>query len=97
MRKLLLFSVLSLIICKVEAQTCLKGDCKNGFGTMAFSAKSRYTGEFKQGQMHGRGIFYYNNGGKYIGEWHQGIREGEENGFRRMVMYILAIFVKISQ
>ena len=71
MRKLLLFSVLSLIICKVEAQTCLKGDCKNGFGTMAFSAKSRYTGEFKQGQMHGRGIFYYNNGGKYIGEWQQ--------------------------
>ena len=77
MRKLLLFSVLSLIICKVEAQTCLKGDCKNGFGTMAFSAKSRYTGEFKQGQMHGRGIFYYNNGGKYIGEWQQGIRDGE--------------------
>lgn len=66
-----------LIILKVGAQSCLRGDCRNGFGTLVFSSKSRYTGEFKLGKMHGRGIYYYNNQGKYIGEWQHGVRQGE--------------------
>ena len=77
MRNLLLISVLILLFAEGFAQTCLRGDCKNGFGTMVFTSKSRYTGEFKQGKMHGKGIFYYSNQGKYIGEWQSGIRQGE--------------------
>ncbi|HRI00657.1 MAG TPA: caspase family protein [Saprospiraceae bacterium] len=77
MRKLLLFSFLIFLGESAAAQRCIKGDCKNGFGTLMYSMNVRYTGEFRNGKMHGKGIYYYANGGKYLGEWQNGQRQGE--------------------
>ncbi|MBK6822050.1 MAG: hypothetical protein IPG87_03340 [Saprospiraceae bacterium] len=55
-----------------DAQTCVKGNCMNGFGTMIMPDKSRYTGEFVNGKIQGRGIYYFSNGSKYLGNWKSG-------------------------
>lgn len=58
-------------------QSCVRGNCANGFGTYVFASKARYTGEFQNSRMHGKGIFFYANGAKYLGTWKQGLRQGE--------------------
>jgi hypothetical protein len=61
----------------LEAQRCVKGNCQDGFGTVVYSALSRYTGEFRNGKFNGKGIYYYQSGAKYLGEWNLGKRAGE--------------------
>ena len=56
---------------------CLKGDCKNGYGTCVFPSGSKYIGDFRRGKLHGKGIFYFSDGNKYIGHWVDQYREGE--------------------
>jgi len=56
---------------------CVKGDCFNGYGTFDYPNGSRYIGEFKDGNPHGKGILYFSNGNKYIGHWIANFREGE--------------------
>ncbi len=68
---------LILLSTMVKAQTCLRGNCTNGFGTLVFPNKSRYTGEFSMGWMTGRGIYYYSNGNKYMGFWQKNQKHGE--------------------
>ncbi|HMW38566.1 MAG: caspase family protein [Saprospiraceae bacterium] len=73
-----IFSVMLMMIgLAAEAQTCLRGNCQNGFGTLVWPNKSRYTGEFTGGWMTGRGLFYYANGNKYIGYWQKNQKNGE--------------------
>jgi len=60
-----------------QGQSCVRGNCANGFGTYVFASKARYTGEFQNSRMHGKGIFFYANGAKYLGTWKQGLRQGE--------------------
>ncbi len=59
------------------AQTCVRGNCKQGFGTLEFPNKNRYVGEFADGIMTGRGIYYFANGNKYIGYWSNNKKHGE--------------------
>ncbi|MBK9271399.1 MAG: caspase family protein [Saprospiraceae bacterium] len=61
----------------IQAQSCIRGNCLNGFGSYLFASKARYTGEFQSGKMHGKGVFYYSNGSKYLGNWYHGKRHGE--------------------
>lgn len=56
---------------------CIKGDCKNGYGSCVFPSGDKYMGDFKQGQLHGKGILYYKDGDKYIGNWDSGQRQGK--------------------
>lgn len=56
---------------------CIKGNCKNGYGTCVFPSGAKYIGEFRRGKIHGKGIFYYSDGNKYIGHWVNQNREGE--------------------
>lgn len=56
---------------------CIKGDCKNGYGTCLFPSGSKYVGDFKDGKIHGKGILYFSDGNKYIGHWVNQYREGE--------------------
>lgn len=38
---------------------------------------ARYVGDFKNGQLHGRGILYYPDGSKYLGNWHKQMQQGK--------------------
>lgn len=60
----------------VSAQTCLKGDCQNGQGTLAYPTGAKYVGEFRGGKIQGIGTLYFTNGNVYSGEWDGQMRHG---------------------
>jgi hypothetical protein len=79
MRKILLltFSLIFLLPLAAAADECTAGDCVNGQGTMVFSTGHTYTGSFKDGVRHGRGVMLLPGGRKLVGVWENGeIREG---------------------
>jgi hypothetical protein len=45
----------------------IKYEIRNGKGTMNFKSGSRYEGHWVNGNMEGKGIYYYSDGHKYIG------------------------------
>lgn len=51
---------------------CIEGDCKNGQGTMGYSDRRRYVGEFKDGKVYGQGTLTFPNGDKYVGKFKDG-------------------------
>lgn len=75
------FIILSLsLFLSITAYTqseCIKGDCKNGAGTCVFPSGAKYIGDFKNGKLHGKGIFYFSDGNKYLGHWVDQKREGK--------------------
>lgn len=52
-----------------KLEGCISGNCFNGYGVYVFPSKAVYTGEFKDGEIHGQGICHYSDGSKYEGEW----------------------------
>lgn len=69
--------------------TCTKGNCDNGYGEFAFQDGASYTGEWKDGYMHGKGILTGNEckdaekdddeacyKSVYTGDFKQGKQEG---------------------
>lgn len=76
--KLLFCALLPMFISiDAAAQTCIRGNCINGFGTVVYANGDRYTGEFKHAIRHGKGILYASSGNKYMGEWVDDIKHGE--------------------
>ena len=55
---------------------CIQGDCQNGKGTFIYPSGAKYTGDFKNGEVHGIGVCYYTDGSKYSGEWQHRYPEG---------------------
>jgi hypothetical protein len=56
---------------------CVDGDCNNGKGTMISSTGHKYTGEFKNGVRHGKGVMQLPGKRKIVGIWVDNeIREG---------------------
>lgn len=49
---------------------------------MTFPDGDSYVGEWKNGNMHGWGAFYWNNGNSYQGRVNQGVMEGQALHFR---------------
>lgn len=52
-----------------QAIGCVEGDCVNGTGKYVFLDRTRYEGEFRNGQAHGTGFCAYADGDMYLGEW----------------------------
>lgn len=48
---------------------CVSGDCQNGAGAYIHPSGAVYNGEFKNGEIHGKGVCHYPDGSKYEGEW----------------------------
>ena len=71
-------SLLIFIFCTsfLWGQDCISGDCMNGFGEKKWKS-SNYTGEFKEGRMHGVGTFTWVDGGNYSGDFREGFFDGE--------------------
>jgi hypothetical protein len=67
-RGISLCSTFIIFSCSLSAQ-CISGDCKNGVGTYIYPSGAKYTGHFKNGEIHGVGVCYYTDGSKYQGEW----------------------------
>lgn len=76
MKELLIVLAVLLAPTLLSAQDCIKGNCKDGYGTCVYPGGAKYIGDFKGGKIHGKGIFYYQNGDKYIGNWNNQIRQG---------------------
>ena len=76
MRHLILFFLCSIFTIQLSAQ-CIAGDCQNGKGTYVFPSGAKYTGAFKDGEIHGVGVCYYTNGSKYSGQWLHRYPEGK--------------------
>jgi hypothetical protein len=68
-----LFSLLSIYS---QAQTCLTGNCSNGFGKIQYANGDTYEGEFYDDKREGFGIYIWKAGGKYIGESFQNTFQG---------------------
>lgn len=67
---------LLLFLCSCSSQTanqrCVRGDCENGFGGLAWPDGTLYVGEWKESLMNGQGTIIYANGTKYVGAWNNG-------------------------
>jgi len=87
MKHTLILFILSFLSFQINAQ-CISGDCKNGRGTYKYPSGAKYTGDFKNGEIHGVGICYYTDGSKYSGEWNSRYPNGKgtktySNGTKR--------------
>ena len=56
---------------------CMKGDCKNGYGTYAWENGDIYVGNHKEGIWHGQGTFTTADGYKYVGEFIANLAHGQ--------------------
>jgi hypothetical protein len=72
----ILFSFLLLHSFHTYAQTCLSGNCSNGYGKIQYVNGDTYEGEFYDDKREGFGIYHWKAGGKFIGESFQNSFQG---------------------
>lgn len=62
---------------RTAAYGCIEGNCTDGTGTYQYESGNQYSGHWKDGQINGRGTYYYlDRGEKYVGQWRNGIMHG---------------------
>lgn len=54
----------------------VKDDCETEPEGDDFVTVANYTGTFKDGKRHGRGVYCYPNGDIYDGDWKKGKKQG---------------------
>eukprot|EP00605_Chrysophyceae_sp_TOSAG23-4_P000684 GSChrysophyteH1.ASY1.ANO1.768.1 assembled CDS len=52
-------------------------DTKHGQGTFTWASGERYTGQYADGLMEGKGKYVFASGAVYEGEWHKGTKHGQ--------------------
>jgi hypothetical protein len=62
---------------KYTTDTCISGDCKNGFGTMVYATGHSYTGNFENSKYQGKGKFTSSDGNVYEGNLKNGKMDGK--------------------
>jgi hypothetical protein len=80
----LLFSSLLVFIVPIRSfgdGSCIKGNCRNGHGTLALGDGSMYVGEWKDGKKHGHGTLTRPEGSRYVGEWKDNEPHGQGSWF----------------
>ena len=61
----------------VFADSCVSGDCDNGYGTYVWESGNKYIGEHKNGLGNGQGTTVFASGDKYVGEFKNDAKEGQ--------------------
>jgi hypothetical protein len=56
---------------KTPSSTCLDGNCSDGIGFRQYDGGDKYWGCFKDGMRHYFGAYFWEEGGFYIGTWHE--------------------------
>ena len=75
---ILILMIIFLVPAASFGDECVDGDCVNGTGTKVFSTGHKYTGGFKDGVRHGKGVLLMPGGRKIVGVWVDNqIREGK--------------------
>jgi len=71
MRKIYIVTLLASLLLPFTAvaDECTEGDCINGNGTMVFATGHKYSGGFKDGLKHGKGILLMPGDRKIVGVW----------------------------
>jgi len=64
---------------KKKKTGCIKGDCKNGYGTYTYPDGEKYVGHFKNGKQNGYGTYTFPDGIKYVGNHKDDDFSGTEN------------------
>lgn len=64
-------------ISRINNSICITGDCIDGFGQQEDQLGNMYTGYFKNGLFHGKGMLLMMNGDSYEGDFVRGSFEGE--------------------
>lgn len=78
MFKKVLLPALILLLATFQADAqCLSGDCRNGRGIFKYPSGARYTGDFRNGEIHGTGKCVYSDGSIYQGEWKNRYPDGK--------------------
>ena len=76
--RMLFFSAIAIIISCSSDHRCLKGDCKNGEGIIKWNNQAKYEGGFRNGKLHGDGIYTWPDGIVTKGKWKDGVYIGEK-------------------
>eukprot|EP00287_Rhodomonas_sp_CCMP768_P015727 CAMPEP_0196756254 /NCGR_PEP_ID=MMETSP1091-20130531/100333_1 /TAXON_ID=302021 /ORGANISM="Rhodomonas sp., Strain CCMP768" /LENGTH=61 /DNA_ID=CAMNT_0042104835 /DNA_START=53 /DNA_END=234 /DNA_ORIENTATION=+ len=60
----------------VKKKENANGNGTNGFSEFAWPDGAKYSGEWVDGKMHGKGTYIETDGARYEGEWEQGKMHG---------------------
>jgi len=77
MTKRFLIILVMVSWCNTSFAECIKGDCKNGYGTFKWPDGSTYTGGWSKGLWHGQATVKYADGSIYTGGWSKGLAHGQ--------------------
>ena len=80
MKKIFLLLAALISTLAIEAQQadkCISGNCRDGYGTMVTADGERYIGHFENFKREGQGVYFFANGNKYVGTWKAGLFDGE--------------------
>ena len=69
-----LTNTISHVSAKIDS--CIKGDCENGYGVFHFKNGDKYIGMFKNGNRHYKGLHIFSDGDIYDGEWRNNLQHG---------------------
>jgi clan AA aspartic protease (TIGR02281 family) len=76
MKKITTILLICLGVTEAAKSQCISGDCQNGNGVYLYQDKSRYEGEFKNGDPTGKGKIFYASGAIFEGSVSAGLKNG---------------------
>ena len=81
-KKLILVLFLFLLGCSSRnSSKCIEGDCENGHGTRQWNDKGLEKGQWKNGELNGKGFQYFGSSSDFAGDTYTGnFKDGQYNG-----------------
>ncbi len=71
MKKKWMILLFVLFATSARADECVEGNCVDGYGTLVTTTGQKFTGQFKDGLRHGKGVFILPGGRRLEGIWQE--------------------------